>query len=121
MLRERANESTGDVAGVIREVRARWRRKLLVRGLLQVVVASAVILIAAGFALEALRFTPAALLAFRIGTIAAILGLAAWAFGRPLRRQVSDTQVALYLEEHNPSLEKAAILSAVETSTHGGR
>ncbi len=31
MLRER-HESTGDVAGVIRDVRTRWRRKLLVRG-----------------------------------------------------------------------------------------
>ena len=31
---------------------------------------------------------------------------------------VTDTQVALYLEEHNPTLE-AAILSAVETSTAG--
>ena len=111
MLRER-HESTSDVAGVIRDVRARWRRKLLVRGALQVLVAGAVILIAAGFALEALRFTPAAILGFRIGTIAAILGLAAWALGRPLLRQVSDEQVALYLEEHEPSLN-TLLLSAM--------
>ena len=117
MLRER-HESTGDVAGVIRDVRARWRRKLLVRAALQVLVVSAVLLIAAGFALESLRFTPTAILTFRIGTIAAILGLAAWAFGRPLLRQVSDEQVALYLEEHEPSLN-TLLLSAMSAERNG--
>ena len=117
MLRER-HESTGDVAGVIRDVRTRWRRKLLVRGALQVLVASAVLLIAAGFALESLRFTPTAILTFRIGTIAAILGLAAWAFGRPLMRRVSDEQVALYLEEHEPSLN-TLLLSAMSAERNG--
>ena len=39
-------------------------------------------------------------------------------FVRPLMRQASDEQVALYLEEHEPSLQ-AAIISAVEAE-HGG-
>ena len=39
---------------------------------------------------------------------------AAWLW-RPLKRQVSDAQVALYLEERDPTLE-ASILSAVEAS-----
>jgi hypothetical protein len=118
MLRERPNQSTSDVAGVIREVRTRWRRKLLVRGGLQLLIGGAVLLIAAGFALEALRFTPTAILGFRIGTIAAILGLAAWTLGRPLLRQVSDEQVALYLEEHEPSLN-TLLLSAMSAERNG--
>ena len=36
----------------------------------------------------------------------------------PLLRSVSDEQVALYLEEHEPSLE-AAIISAVEAQDSG--
>ena len=36
-----------------------------------------------------------------------------WFVVRPLRRRVTDDQVALYLEEHEPTLE-ATVLSAVE-------
>ena len=55
MLHERRQTATGDVARVIHEVRAGWRRRLLVRGLLRVLVAGALVLIGAGAALEALR------------------------------------------------------------------
>ena len=41
-----------------------------------------------------------------------------WFLVRPLRRQVTDEQVALYLEEHEPSLQ-ATLLSAVEASRAG--
>ena len=37
---------------------------------------------------------------------------------RPLRRRVTDEQVALYLEEHEPSLQ-ATLVSAVEASREG--
>ena len=118
MLRERPKQTTNDVAAVIREVRTRWRRKLLVRGGLELLVGGAVLLVAAGFALEALRFTPTAILGFRIGTIAALFALAAWTLGRPLLRQVSDEQVALYLEEHEPSLN-SLLLSAMSAERTG--
>jgi len=39
-------------------------------------------------------------------------------FVRPLRRRVNDMQVALYVEEYDPSLQ-AAILSAVESAAAG--
>ncbi len=48
----------------------------------------------------------------------ALFAAAAWFLVRPLRRKVSDEQVALYLEEHEPSLQ-ATLLSAVEASQHG--
>lgn len=84
----------------------------------QTLVLGAALLIAAGFALEALRFTPTAILAFRIGTIVALLGLAAWSIGRPLMRRVTDEQVALYLEEHEPSLN-TLLLSAMSAERSG--
>jgi hypothetical protein len=118
MLHERRDVSASDVAGVIRDVRTRWRRKLLVRGALQLLVGGAIVLIGAGFALEALRFTPSAILAFRVGTILAVIGLAAWTLGRPLMRRVSDEQVALYLEEHEPSLNNL-LLSALSAERSG--
>ena len=113
MLHERSQTAPGGVASVIGEVRARWRRKLLLRGLFRVLVGGAVVLIGAGVALEALRFTPSAILSFRIATLAVIAALAAWWIARPLMRRVTDEQVALYLEEHEPSLN-SLLLSAMD-------
>ena len=70
--------------------------------------------------LEVYRFTPAAIITFRIVTYGALLGFGWWFFVRPLLRHVSDEQVALYLEEHEPSLQ-AAVLSAVEETRKGDR
>ena len=59
---------------------------------------------------------PPAIIAFRILAVAVFVGLlSSTALVWPLRRQVTDAQVALYLEERDPSLE-AAILSAVEAT-----
>ena len=118
MLHERRQAATGDVASVIREVRAGWRRRLLVRGLLRVLITGALVLIGAGAALEALRFTPNAILTFRIVTLAAIAGIIAWWIVRPFFTRVTDEQVALYLEEHEPSLNNL-LLSAMSAERRG--
>ena len=47
-----------------------------------------------------------------------LLASVLWFIVRPLRRRVTDDQVALYLEEHEPSLE-ATLVSAVEASRTG--
>ena len=112
MLHERRPAASGDVASVIRKVRAGWRRRLIVRGLLRVLLTGAVVLIGAGAALEALRFTPNAILTFRIVTLAVIVGVTLWWVVRPFFTRVSDEQVALYLEEHEPSLNNL-LLSAM--------
>ena len=66
--------------------------------------------------LVALRFSPGAIIAFRLIAFAVFAGLV-WLFlVRPIRRQVTDTQVAMYLEENDPKLE-AAILSAIEATS----
>ena len=93
----------------VRAVRRRWRTRLVVRGLLQVVVAGVLAIVAASMALEFFRFSPQAVWVAR-GLMAGLLLVAAWrGVVRPLRRQASDAQVALYLEEHEPSLNSALI------------
>jgi len=93
----------------IAAVRRRWRTRLLVRGLLHVVAAGVLAIVAASMALEFFRFSPQAVWVVR-GLMLCLLGGAAW-WGvlRPLRREASDAQVALYLEEHEPSLNSALI------------
>jgi hypothetical protein len=83
-----------------------------------VLIAGALVLLGAGAALEALRFTPNAILTFRIVTLLAIAGVIAWWIVRPLLTQVTDEQVALYLEEHEPSLNNL-LLSAMSAERRG--
>jgi hypothetical protein len=101
---------------VIRSVRNRWRQRLTVRGVVLVVAGTLVALFLSASSLEALRFSPGAIIAFRLIAALVFAGLV-WTFlVRPIRREVSDSQVAMYLEENDPSLE-AAILSAIEATS----
>jgi hypothetical protein len=101
---------------LIRQVRGRWRTKLAVRGAAFVLGVGFATLLMSAYGLEVLRFRPSAIIGFRIGLFAALLGLVVWFLIRPLRRRVTDEQVALYLEEHEPSLQ-SAILSAVDSTS----
>ena len=107
-----------DLVSVIHEVRRRWRMKLALRGAALAAGCFAVVLILSAFVLQWMRFTAESIFAFRI-LLAAVVALLAYVFFvRPLLRRVTDEQVALYLEEHEPSLE-AAIISAVEADRAG--
>lgn len=100
---------------IIHQVRKRWRMKLAVRGALAVAGIGLIVFLGSASALEAARFTPAAITIARITLALAIAALVAIFFVRPLLRRVTDEQVALYLEEHEPSLQEA-IVSAVEAT-----
>jgi hypothetical protein len=113
---EKGDRST--LLNVIRQVRQRWRMKLAVRGAVGFLAATIVALIVSAYALETLRFSPGAILAFRITVLVVAAAGAAWFLVRPLLRKVSDEQVALYLEEHEPSLE-ATIITAMEAEQAG--
>ena len=104
---------------VVRQVRRRWRIKLALRGAVGFLLAGVVAMIAIAYALEALKFTPTAILSFRIVTGLVLVAAGAWFFARPLSRKVTDEQVALYLEEHEPTLD-STILSAMEASERPG-
>ena len=111
-------ELPSELIRIIHDVRQRWRMKLALRGAAIAAGGVAVSLVGSAMLLQWMRFTPDSILLFRI-LLAMVVGVLAYlCIVRPLIRSVSDEQVALYLEEHEPSLE-AAIISAVEAERAG--
>jgi hypothetical protein len=105
---------------VIRTVRGRWRSRLLLRGALWTGASLLAALVAVRLGLIGGRIESPAVAA---GLAALLyLGVAVVALRTlvvPLLRRVSDRQVALYLEEHEPRLQ-AEILTAVEATEESG-
>jgi hypothetical protein len=99
--------------GVIRRVRARWRLKLALRGAAIVLGALVVAVLLGAYIMQSARFAPGAITGVRIAAYVTLALLLIQYVVRPLLRRASDEHVALYLEEHEPSLD-AAVLSAVE-------
>ena len=97
----------------IREVRTRWRWKVVLRSLCVLVGAGIAAVLVAALGLERFRFSPAAIVVARIATYLVLVALGWVFFVRPLARRVSDQQVALYLEEHERSLQEL-LVSAVD-------
>ena len=112
------HSSPGTLLDIIQQARSRWRMKLALRGVLRVVAIALLLLLVAAYGLDWARFTATSILVARVGLFVALLAAVAWFLVLPLRRKVSDEQVALYLEEHEPSLQ-ATLLSAVEASQNG--
>jgi hypothetical protein len=82
------------------------------RGLSIVLGAGFLAFLISAYGLEAARFSPMAVTALRVLAWGVVILLTFLFLVRPLVRRVSDQQVALYLEEQEPSLE-AAILGAL--------
>src|SRR5262245_20586007 len=118
MLNDKTSDPRTALIEVIRQVRSRWRMKLAVQGAVGFIAATAIALIGSAYALETLRFSAASILGFRIVIVLAAAAFAGWFLVRPLMRKVSDEQVALYLEEHEPSLE-AVIITAMDSERAG--
>ncbi len=112
------NSGHHQILGVIGQVRRRWRLRLLLRGLAIVLAGALVVFLLSATGLEALRFAPGAVTGARVAlwAIVAVL-LARWVLW-PLLRPVSDERVALYLEEHEPSLQ-SRLLTAVDSVRSG--
>ncbi len=104
-----------ELVEVIHRVRNRWRLKLALRGAVIVVAGTLLALMSSAAGLEALKFSAASIITFRVLALLVFGGLVYLGLVKPMRRRVTDSQVALYLEECDPSLQ-AAILSAVESS-----
>ena len=94
-----ASSPPKDLLGIIRYVRARWRAKLAVKGAVRVFVTSVAVFFALAYAMQWARFTPASILAARLLLASAVVTAAYFFLVKPLRRRVTDDQVALYLEE----------------------
>src|SRR4051812_44489926 len=108
--------SHAELVDVIRDVRRRWRMKLAARGAAIAIGGILLALLVSASSLEALRFSSRAIIGFRVFIAITAAVLFAWWVVAPLLRRVTHTQVALYLEESDPTLQ-TQILSAVEAST----
>ena len=104
-----------ELVEVIHRVRNRWRMRLAIKGAVVVIAGTLLALFLSASTLQALRFTAVSIIAFRVLALAVFGGLVAWGLVLPLRRRVTDSQVAMYLHECDPTLQEA-ILSAVESS-----
>ena len=113
-----ASTPPSDLIGIIRYVRARWRAKLAVKGAVRLLAVSVAIFFALAYTMQWARFSPASILSSRILLAVAFVTSAYFFLVRPLRRQVTDEQVALYLEEKEPSLQ-TMLVSAVESNREG--
>jgi uncharacterized protein DUF4175 len=107
-----------DLLGIIRYVRARWRARLAVKGAVRAFVVNVAVFFALAYLMQWSRFTPASILFARLVLAASIVGSVYFFLAKPLRRRVTDDQVALYLEEKEPSLQ-TMLISAVESSREG--
>ena len=105
--------SQAQLLGIIRQVRNRWRLKVALRGAAIVLGVGFLVFLATAVAVDQFRYSEGSVLAFRIVSYVALLALTIRFLVLPLLPRVSDERVALYLEEHEPSLD-AAVLSAVE-------
>ena len=105
--------SYGELLRVIRRVRSRWRTRRLLLGVTMVGAAAVLVVVVSSAAMDALRYAPWVVRGLQAGAWIAF-GAAVWRFVvRPLRFRVTDEQVALYVEEHDPTLREA-VSSGVE-------
>lgn len=101
-----------DLLAVIRSARRRWRLRVLLHGASLVAAVGLIAAVAGAWGADHFRFSPAALIAFRVFVWGTVLVVLARFLVRPLWRRITDQQVALYLEEHEPSLD-GAVLTAL--------
>ena len=107
-----------DLVEVIRRVRNRWRLRIAMRGVAILAGAGLGAFLVSSYGLEVFKFSAGSVIAFRVLTYLMLAGLTYWYLIRPLARPIPDEQVALYLEEHDPTLQ-AAVLSALEEAKRG--
>ena len=110
-----------DLLRAIRQVRNRWRLKVLLRGTAAVVGAGPGGVPGVGLRPRDVPLQPGRGRGLpRRACTRSSLGLVGWFLVRPLLRRVTDQQVALYIEEHEPELQ-AAIVSAIDADSPEAR
>ncbi len=97
----------------IRRVRSRWRLRRALTGLALAFAASVAILGISAWAMDALRYEIWVVRTFQVSAWLLAAGALIRFLWSPLRSRVSDRQVALYVEEHDSSLQET-VVSGVE-------
>jgi len=111
--RRAAGGEPAELPDIIDRVRRRWRARLLLNGLARSLLAGLAVFVVSAWLLDFWYYSDAAVWSLRLLTMVTLAALL-WRFVlRPLRRRVSETLVALYLEEHEPALG-SIVLSAVD-------
>ncbi|NJD18730.1 MAG: hypothetical protein FIA95_05540, partial [Gemmatimonadetes bacterium] len=108
-----------EILRIVQGARRRWRLRVALRGAALTGAATLGALFVSALLLERLRFDASAVLWLRGVTWLTLVASALWFLARPLRRSVAARQVALYLEEHEPSLD-LALVSALEAQGDTG-
>jgi molybdenum-dependent DNA-binding transcriptional regulator ModE len=86
---------------------------MVLRGLAIALVGALAVFALSAFGIDRFHFNPTAVLVFRIVAYTLLVGLLVRFTVLPLLKRVPDERVAMYLEEHEPSLE-GGLVSAVE-------
>ncbi|MEN8377057.1 MAG: hypothetical protein ABFS34_16660, partial [Gemmatimonadota bacterium] len=110
-----SGRNNAELRGILARVLRRWRSKRMMLGVMLVVVIGVASFAVATLAMPMLGSGAGAmiarLLAFAIPVLAAI-----WWIGRPAFRRIPEERIALYLEEHEPTLG-SAVLGALAGDT----
>ena len=109
------NHQGNQLSGVISAVRKRRNLLTVLRGLAITIVATAAMLVIAAFAAYRLRFSVAALWSLRIFAVLSVTAAVYFALVRPLRRRVSDAQLARLVEEKHAGINDRFV-TAIEFS-----
>lgn len=94
-------------------VRRRYRLRVILAAALRIALAVFLYLVLAAWLLDRFRFDAGLALGLRIAFVVALVAMVVVWLVRPLRRRLTNQEIALYIEEHEPSLQ-AALVSAVE-------
>ena len=109
--------NAGGVQPIIEDVRKRYKLRVILKGTAIILAVGLATFVLFAWGLEALRFPRSGIIASRVVGWGLIAGLAWYYLVRPLRRKLTDEQVALYLEEHEPIL-KTSMMGAVAAEQH---
>ena len=112
------SSSPADLLEIVALVRRRWRLRNALRGAAVVLAVGLVWLVAGGALLDTLRLSPGAARAISLLGYAGVAFVSFRYWAVPTFRRVTDEQVALYIEEHEPNLH-SLLVSAVEQAHRG--
>ncbi|MGH9799002.1 MAG: DUF4175 family protein, partial [Blastocatellia bacterium] len=101
--------------GIINAVRKRRTWLLTLRGAALTLAVAAAVLLALGYAAYRYRYSGGALISLRLTAVFGLIATAFFFLVRPLRRKISDSQIARLIEEKQPGVEERFV-SAVEFS-----
>jgi hypothetical protein len=110
-----AASSHDDLIGIIRSVRNRWRLRIVLRGLSVLLGAGIISFLISAYGMDYFRFTRISVIVFQLVTYLTLIALLVRYLVIPLSQKISDERVALYLEEHEPSLH-GYVLGGVQFS-----